>query len=874
MIKSKLSNIPQLVLLRSDKILYMLIDSLIGEKVLLEDSILEIFEGTRDFYPNNFRLDEIELSISQNEIKNSGIESDYNYENFIGRDYDYSFIDTVYDKFYTQNGTNIYVKCEEIENYLSFINKVSPFCIMGYRLSQEFTRYKLGFEDIIMHIEEYTPLGLLVDKNKEYADNHIHLKGSGYLSFNFAKLISYKTPSIYYNKKFLKEIPRINEFSYINNHNLSIGQLVDILKFCKDIFYNLAMFGEESVLDNIANYNIKLQKIVSINKNIGIKRGLSIDTISKLYEMIYISGSTTEHKFLKKIVNYHNKNEYSKACMLESVLMFYLYQKSKSIYIKRIIKISIHIINILRSYMVMSQNIGLAHFSEFSGSAIREAEKRNAHNSATSIINSGTTHVNAKISTSKNSYEISKNLIDFIYAFDSKNSDIKFNFGLCVVKNREKDDIEQNELLKPKYFKKRLELKKRTLAIDDFIRNVRYKSISRYHTMLQSNPKYAYRLKNRLKNSYYDLSKYIVSIDAVGKETHTPPEVFAPHFRYLRRVSKRIKNNIFLGTLNIKYHKNLAFTIHAGEDFNHIVTGMRRVDESIKFFEMQTGDRLGHMLSIGITPKEWLSNTQEIILHKGDYFDDLVWLTMKLKEIPLIDNINLSHHINIYTDKVYELFREIYPVYSGEKPHISDFYRAWLYRKNCPVTYYKRERGETMCGEYEQIVLDQKRPTPIVKQLYELYQSNAEVRRHYKESYLIKKDDIKDAELTVWEILQDYMINEIAKLGIVIESNPSSNIFISKFDSYITHPIFRFNPPKDIFLQKGEKFNKYGLREGKVGVTINSDDPAIFVTSLQNEYRAIKRVAKEIYNCTDKEAEEWIEDIREFGLRVFNKLYF
>jgi len=871
MLRSRLSNIPQVVLLRSDKILSLLLKSLKFGADFSTDSLDEVIDGVRDFYPNSYRVDEMELSLSQRVIQDSGVNADYNYEKFSGRDYDYSFLDSIYERFYTQNGANIYVKDNQIEEYLSFISKVSPFCIMGYRLARELKHNRLGYDDILMYTEAYTPLGLLVDKESAYAENHLHLKGAGYLSFNFSKLIAYKTPKQYYCKAFLKEIPRINEFSYINNHNLSIGQIVDVLKFCKDIIYKSVLSSENSIKDNMNIYSIKLQKITTINENIGIERGVSLDTISHLEKISPISTMTIEQRLLHKIVAYHNRDEYSKACMLESILLFYIYETSSCIYLQRVIKLSIHIINILRSYMLMSQNLGLGHFSEFSQSTLREAERRNAHNTATSIINSGTTHLNAKIGTPNSSSEIERNLLDFIYAFESKKSGIQFNFGLSVVKSRERDYGLSYRVLEPRFIKKRVLLKRETLAIDDLLRNSKYKIISAYSSLLKFDPIEAFKSKNKLKYLLYDLSKYVVSVDAVGKETHTPPEVFAPHFRYLRNAPRRMKHDIFLGTANLSYHKNLAFTIHAGEDFNHIITGMRRVDESIKFFEMQRGDRLGHMLSLGITPQEWIANTQEIILYKGDYFDDLVWLTMKLKEITLIE-MDISRYISIYTDKVWSLFREIYPMYDGTTPHMSDLYSAWCYRKNCPITHNKRERGVTLFSEYEQRILDDQ-PSATVKELYELYQSDPMVRKSYREPYLIDKSSIKDIELLVWEVLQDHMINEVAQLGISIETNPSSNIFISSLNSYMTHPIFRFNPPKDIYLEKGQRFNKYGLRDGRLGVTINSDDPAIFVTSLQNEYRALKSITKEQYGCTDKEADVWLEDIRKFGLNLYNVLY-
>ena len=524
--------------------------------------------------------------------------------------------------------------------------------------------------------------------------------------------------------------------------------------------------------------------------------------------------------------------------------------------------------------MLMSQNLGLSHFSEFSGSSLREVERRNAHNTARSIINSGTTELNAKIGTAISSAKLARNIGDFKNAFDrenhkSKNSNLAFNFGLSTVKDREKSFTIVTGNLHPIFYKKRLKIKEETLAIDDFMRNVKYKTIDSFSHALKYTGINAYKEKDRLQEKNFDLSSYVVSIDAVGKETHTPPEVFAPFFRYLRNAPKQLQNDIFLGSHDFKHHKNLLITVHAGEDFNHIVTGMRRVDESMQYFNLQRRDRLGHVLSLGITPKMWLGSVQEVLLHKGDYFDDLVWLCSKLKKIS-VPSLDISRFISIYEEKVWRLFEELHPMYSGKSLHLSDLYDAWKYRKNCPLTYYARKRGVTHFDDYSFAVLD-KEPNKQIAELYELYQTNKELRERRAEVIRIDKAKIKKEELKIWEALQDKLLNTIAKKGIIIETNPSSNIFISSLSGYAYHPIFRFNPPKDKQLKKGKKFNKYGQRDGRISITINSDDPAIFVTSLQNEYRTIKNIAKDCYNCTDKEADDWLKDIREFGIEIFKE---
>ena len=659
---------------------------------------------------------------------------------------------------------------------------------------------------------------------------------------------------------------------FILYRNKSIGQLVEISKLSIDFIYGSFMDDVIEDKNETQHYLEKLNKILILNKPLGLTYNYSIDTISKMSKIFHVFKNRLEDNITREIVSLYREKSYDKALLLESTLFFYLFKKTDSLHLEYFIKLYFQASNILRSYMVMSQNTGLAHFSEFSGSYLRAVERKNAHNTASSIINSGTNYLNAKLDVKQSASEISDVLQDFKDAFDTNEKKIKFNFGLSSKKGREKEIKIQTGNLLPRFFKKSKEIKKEALAFDDFLRNVKYKKINKFSNSLKYIKIKAFEKKDKLKNKSFDISSLVVSIDAVGKETHTPPEVFAPYFRYLRASPKKLKNDIFLGTKTFEHHKKLIITVHAGEDFNHIITGMRRVDESVRFFDMQRGDRLGHVLSLGLFPKEWLAGVKDLSVYKGDYFDDLVWLCKKLKKIEN-SNLDVARYIKIYEDRVWKLFSEIYPMSIQPNIHLNDLYDAWFYRKNCTMTYYKKERGESLFDEYSQVVLDKKEPSKQVKEIFELYQTDKEVRKQYQEVMHIDKKTISKEELNIWRALQDRMIDQLAQKGLVIETNPSSNVFVSSMSSYSYHPIFRFYPPKFEMLKKGKKFNKFNQRNGKIAVTINSDDPAIFVTSLQNEYRTIKNVAKTEYKCSDKEAEDWINDIRKYGVDLFKESY-
>ena len=103
-------------------------------------------------------------------------------------------------------------------------------------------------------------------------------------------------------------------------------------------------------------------------------------------------------------------------------------------------------------------------------------------------------------------------------------------------------------------------------------------------------------------------AKRIVGIDAASSEFDTPPEVFAPIYHYLRK--RGFKH----------------FTYHAGEDFIHIVSGLRAIFEAILFLGLERGDRIGHCVASGSDANFWLRNIdRKIYIKQGEYLSDCIF---------------------------------------------------------------------------------------------------------------------------------------------------------------------------------------------------------------------------------------------------------
>lgn len=113
---------------------------------------------------------------------------------------------------------------------------------------------------------------------------------------------------------------------------------------------------------------------------------------------------------------------------------------------------------------------------------------------------------------------------------------------------------------------------------------------------------------------------------------------------------------------------------------------------------------------------------------------------------------------------------------------------------------------------------------------------------------------VRENELALYETLQQYMLEKISRKGIYIETNPTSNLNIGNMQNLLEHPIFRMHPLYQLPNQ-GQK----------ILVTINSDDPAVFNTNVENEL-AYVYYALEHAGYPKADILEWIDTVRKNGM--------
>lgn len=428
---------------------------------------------------------------------------------------------------------------------------------------------------------------------------------------------------------------------------------------------------------------------------------------------------------------------------------------------------------------------------------------------------------------------------------------------VCIHFLRSNDEAGMDTL---RFKKKRGDILTQAKKIDDFLRSA---SATRVEI-------------NGVKTN---LPALIRGLDVAGDELATPIEVFAPVIRWLRRGPLRCLEPAYRSAM-----RRLHLSIHAGEDFNHLLSGLRHVDETVEFCEMGHHDRLGHALALGIRPIDWLLRQQEVFVTVEEHLDNLVWAWSKALTLagrwPNAEAVvlRLEARIRIYAPLVYTDYRDqLTP---------DSLHRAWQLRRNCPIKWNQYQENSTLYSELEYWVPDAESfdatEQALPYRLYKNYQMlNSQSVRESKSVVLIQQGDglpsaqkplndwLSATELGFMEALQDHMLELYAKRGLIIEVNPSSNVYISRIEDYHQHPIFRWYPPKDEWLRHGGQFNRFGLRSGVMPVCVNTDDPGIFPTTLSNEFQLLKEAAQTHHGIGFLEAENWADRLRSFGVDLF-----
>lgn len=393
------------------------------------------------------------------------------------------------------------------------------------------------------------------------------------------------------------------------------------------------------------------------------------------------------------------------------------------------------------------------------------------------------------------------------------------------------------------------------------------------------------RIKNQSKGLAKALRKSpylrcrIRGIDAASDEFLCRPEVFAVGYRYLDAVQKNwnTEDDGLLPSVPIRLSK----TFHAGEDFLDIASGIRAIDEALRFMHMEPHSRIGHALALGVDPvTHYTTKHHEIIITKQERLDDLVWILFRAKELGIVIDYALEAKLEGEANR---LFREIYgetlAAHSWDS-NLNNYRYSMLLRGDDPSVYrsgfYEPHGMDT--DEYNAYLidtgyreLDLYRHDQQIAGLYAAYHYGITEGIRGNETCIIR---IEKDYIQLMEIIQNAMIAELAEKEIIIECNPSSNVLIGTFGDYLKHPIFRFNNRKlgNCHVNKTNSGNN--VRNVQLHVCVNTDDLGVFDTSLDFEYallyEALRKKREEASGVTysDRDILEYLNDLREMGIQA------
>jgi hypothetical protein len=271
----------------------------------------------------------------------------------------------------------------------------------------------------------------------------------------------------------------------------------------------------------------------------------------------------------------------------------------------------------------------------------------------------------------------------------------------------------------------------------------------------------------------------------------------------------------------------LRATIHAGEDFVHLGTGLRRIHESIERFELREGDRLGHAVALGLNPRRWSEHTPRLLMPVEERLFDLLW------ELSLYARGALTARAG----------RGVFAECSA-----LDLART-IFDQPASLVDLQHLAGQ-LCND-RALGLDgfpYGHPRPRHPALLSRYLTEGAV---YARSRALVEVDVPRETDTLID-LQGFLRREVSRRGLVVEINPSSNLLVVDLRDLGDHPLWELRPPR-------------GEGTSGVALSVGSDDPLPCATTLPEEYQLLYDALVRGGTSSDQ-ALDWLEHARRTGL--------
>lgn len=365
---------------------------------------------------------------------------------------------------------------------------------------------------------------------------------------------------------------------------------------------------------------------------------------------------------------------------------------------------------------------------------------------------------------------------------------------------------------------------------------------------------------NEFRKKIKGLDKFLIGIDAASIEDNTEPWVFAPVYQKARN-----SQDLCLSYDGGEAMQTVGFTFHVGEDFRYLLTGLRHIDEVLEHFSYHAGDRIGHGIALGMDVKYWCQHNQIIMLPRGEYLDDLLWVWGVYKDKRNLEFLDIGY----LERKIMQIAEEVFSCIDG-----LTVYMLWksyqckfeIFKPDEKYNYYIQQSNNVPCDDR---FICQYRSTKnsrvfcrylpaAYKELGQHWSFDALKYVHHCRCYAEKLSEpiqieVDSYNIELFKYLQNFLLDKINTRGIIIETNPTSNLAIGEIEDLFHHYVFNLNNPD------------LNDEHHRTIISINSDDPSVFNTNVSNEMAYIF-YALQKNGYSREEALHWIDKVRNYGM--------
>lgn len=285
-------------------------------------------------------------------------------------------------------------------------------------------------------------------------------------------------------------------------------------------------------------------------------------------------------------------------------------------------------------------------------------------------------------------------------------------------------------------------------------------------------------------------------LDLADDETSGPLWLALPSLMRLRALSERLANeHTWLSPLRL--------TLHAGEDYAHVLTGLRAIHEPLHWGLLREGDRIGHAIALGVQVSHWAAIREPIHMSRWDRLQDLLWVG------EASERLGIRRHrdeIERSDEEICVLASEIWGTL-GDLDVLRDL-RALLAKPDTldRMNLQSASRPSPPRGRAERL-------------LSALLFDRAVATRANDEPILVSRA----LDQRVLGPLQRELRRRVAAARVTVELNPSSNLLVAQLDGLVDEPAFRLRSADP-------------GRDDLVPLTLSADDPLSFSTRLADEY--------------------------------------